>query len=356
MRSPELSRFVTDFFLRHLGAERNVSRHTTLAYRDALKLFLRFAADWHKRPVDRLAIGDLTPEVVLAFLDSLEAARHNTVRTRNARLAAIHCFFRYVLDCEPSHAALCQRILVIPVKKAVRPSLGYLSAEELGNLLGQVDRSTREGQRDYLLLALLYDTGTRIQELLDVTPADFHLTSPAFVRVLGKGKKERLCPLLPQTARVVSRFFEAEGHHAEDMAPPLPESARGEADAPGRPVRAQEIPGRRGQDDAEAQPARHQPAHAPPHQGHAPAAIGCADHHDQRRAGPRGRQVDRGLCPDRSGGQTQGLGAGRRGIEGRSPFAEDRARISSRGSSPCDGIMESNTQTQGMEAQFPPRD
>ena len=89
MRSPELSRIVTDFFLRHLGAERNVSCHTTLAYRDALKLFLRFAAAWHKRPVDRLAIGDLTPEVVLAFLDSLETARHNTVPTRNARLASL---------------------------------------------------------------------------------------------------------------------------------------------------------------------------------------------------------------------------------------------------------------------------
>src|SRR5262249_5506082 len=151
MRSPELSRLVTDFFRRHLGAERNVSRHTTLAYRDALKLFLRFAADWHERPVDRLAIGDLTPEVVLAFLDYLEAARYNTVPTRNARLATLHGFFCYVLDREPSHAALCQRILVIPVKKAVRPSLGYLSAEELGNLLGQVDRSTQGGQRDYLL-------------------------------------------------------------------------------------------------------------------------------------------------------------------------------------------------------------
>jgi integrase/recombinase XerD len=227
MKTPELTGFVTGFFRTHLGAERNVSQHTTLAYRDALKLFLRFAADWHKRPVDCLAIGDLTPEVVLGFLDSLETARHNTVPTRNARLAAIHCFFRYVLDCEPAHAALCQRVLVIPVKKSVRPALGYLSAEELENLLGQVDRSTGEGRRDYLLLALLYDTGTRIQELLDMTAADFHLASPPFVRVLGKGRKERLCPLLPQTARVVSRFFEAEGHHADDVRP-LFRNRRGE--------------------------------------------------------------------------------------------------------------------------------
>jgi integrase/recombinase XerD len=227
MKSPDLPGFVTSFFRTHLAAERNVSQHTTLAYRDALKLFLRFAGDWHKRQVDRLAVDDLTVEVVLAFLDSLETARKNTVRTRNARLAAIHCFFRYVLDCDPGLAAQCQRILVIPVKKAVRPTLGYLSAEEMEILLGQIDRSTSKGKRDYLLLALLYDTGTRIQEVLDVTPADFHLTGPAFVRVLGKGKKERLCPLLPQTARVVSRFLETERRPMEEDHP-LFQNRRGE--------------------------------------------------------------------------------------------------------------------------------
>jgi site-specific recombinase XerD len=165
--------------------------------------------------------------VVLAFLDSLETTRNNTIRTRNARLAAIHCFFRFVLDSEPAHAAICQRILVISSKKAVRPTLGYLSADEMETLLGQADRSTNKGKRDYLLLALLYDTGTRIQETLDVTPADFHLTSPAFVRVLGKGKKERLCPLLPQTARVVTQFLKAAGRHPEDRRP-LFENRRGE--------------------------------------------------------------------------------------------------------------------------------
>ena len=227
MKTSDLSGFVTGFFRSHLAAERNVSQHTTHAYRDALKLFLRFAADWHKRQTDSLAIDDLTAEVVLGFLDSLEITRKNSIRTRNARLAAIHCFFRYVLDSDPTHAALCQRILVISLKKAVRPTLGYLSAQEMEILLAQVDRSTSKGKRDYLLLALLYDTGTRIQEVLDVTPADFHLTSSAFVRVLGKGKKERLCPLLPQTARVVSRFLEDTGRHAEERCP-LFQNRRGE--------------------------------------------------------------------------------------------------------------------------------
>jgi site-specific recombinase XerD len=227
MKSSDLSELVTAFFSSHLIGERNASQHTTHAYRDALKLFLSFAADWHKSRVNSLAIDDLTAKVVLAFLDSLENTRKNSVRTRNARLAAIHSFFRYVLDCDPAHAALCQRILVIPIKKAVRPSLGYLSDEEMETLLGQVDRSTSKGKRDYLLLALLYDTGTRIQEILDVTPADFHLANPAFVRVMGKGKKERLCPLLPQTARVVSRFLETERRQAQESRPLL-QNRRGE--------------------------------------------------------------------------------------------------------------------------------
>jgi len=219
MKTPDLSSFVTGFFRKHLAAERNASLHTTCAYRDTLKLFLRFAAEWCKRPVDRLAIGDLTAEIVLAFLDFLESVRKNSVRTRNARLAALHCFFRYVLDCDPGQAAVCQRILVIPLKKAARPALGYLTAEEMETLLAQVDRTTSKGKRDYLLLALLYDTGTRIQEILDVRPADFHLASPAFVRVLGKGMKERLCPLLPPTVRVVSRFLETEQRVPEDDRP-----------------------------------------------------------------------------------------------------------------------------------------
>jgi site-specific recombinase XerD len=198
-----------------------------VGYRDALKLFLRFASEFHKRKVDRLAIEQLTPDVVLAFLDNLETTRKNTVQTRNARLAAIHCFFRYVLDCAPPLASLCQRVLTIPVKKTTRPALGYLSGEEVEHLLAQVQRSTSDGRRDYLLLALLYDTAARIQEMLDMKPSDFRLLSPAFVRVLGKGRKERLCPLLPQTARLVTQFLESQGRSPEDEGP-LFQNRRGE--------------------------------------------------------------------------------------------------------------------------------
>ena len=147
-------------------------RNTIAAYRDTLKLLLRFlAASMHRRAA-ALHVEDLSPDRILDFLEDLETTRRNTIRTRNARLAAIHSFFRYVLDTEPALALLCQRVLAIPVKKAPRPVLGYLSDTELAHVLAQIDRSTQVGERDYLLVALLYDTGARIQELLDLAPCD----------------------------------------------------------------------------------------------------------------------------------------------------------------------------------------
>ncbi len=124
-----------------------------------------------------------------------------------------------MLDTEPALALLCQRVLAIPVKKAPRPVLGYLSDTELTHVLAQIDRSTQVGERDYLLVALLYDTGARIQELLDLAPCDVRFAPPPFVRLFGKGRRERLTPLLPQTARMVRRFLATAGRREEDTAP-----------------------------------------------------------------------------------------------------------------------------------------
>jgi integrase/recombinase XerD len=223
---PTLSTLVTDFFLRHLAAERNVSPHTTTAYRDAMKLFLRFTADRVHRTIDQLTINDLTASIVLEFLTDLEARRRNTPRTRNARLAALQTFFRYVATREPVLASVCQPVFAIPSKKAIRPILGYLSEQELGHFFAQVDRSSLYGERDYVLLAVLYDTGARIQEVLDLTPRHFHFDAPAYVRVCGKGRRERLCPLLPQTVRLVRRFLTAHGRQVDD-AQPLLQNRRG---------------------------------------------------------------------------------------------------------------------------------
>src|SRR3954468_4171756 len=166
-----------------------------------------------------LSVRGSAPALILQFLDHLETDRQNTIRTRNARLAAIHSLVRYVADCEPALAVACQRVLAIPLKKTTRPVLGYLTEAEPAHLLAQVDRSTWDGERDYLLLALLYDTGARIQELLNLTAIDFRLAAPPFVRIQGKGRRERLCPLLPQTARLVSHFLAHPGRSADDHTP-----------------------------------------------------------------------------------------------------------------------------------------
>jgi site-specific recombinase XerD len=216
MSPHDLAPFVTAFFVRHLPAERNASPHTIAAYRDALKLLLRFVADAMTRPAAKLQVEDLTVDRILQFLTALETTRRNTIRTRNARLAAIHSFFRYVLDSDPTLAAQCQRVLAIPLKKAARPVLGYLTDTELAHLLAQIDRSTVPGERDYVFIALLYDTGARIQELLDLAPRDFRWTPPSFVRLRGKGQRERVCPVLPQTARLVKRFLSTTGRGLDD--------------------------------------------------------------------------------------------------------------------------------------------
>jgi site-specific recombinase XerD len=221
MTRHDLAPFLTSFFVRHLPVERGASPHTIAAYRDSLKLLLRFAATAARRPPSSLQVEDLTLDLILEFLSHLETTRGNSVRTRNARLAAIHSFFRYIFDSEPALASVCQRVLAIPLKKAMRPVLGYLSERELAHLLAQVDRSSEKGERDYLLLALLYDTGGRIQELLDLTPSDFRLAPPPLVRIRGKGRRERLCPLLPQTARLIHRFLTHGARAADDRTPLL---------------------------------------------------------------------------------------------------------------------------------------
>jgi site-specific recombinase XerD len=191
------------FFHEWLGQQRNCSRHTVLSYRDTWRLYLRFAARRHGRSVSALTLGDLTADEVLAFLHYVESERHDTIGTRNCRLAAIRSFYRFVADREPLAAMQCAAVLRIPIKKGPRPALAYLDSEEVTAILRQPDRSTL-GQRDQALLAFLYNTGARIQEALSLCPSGIRLASPALVKLYGKGRKERVCPLWPETAELLA--------------------------------------------------------------------------------------------------------------------------------------------------------
>ncbi len=199
VRPNALGRALRGFFADNLPKVRGVSRHTILSYRDAFTILMRFLAEHHGRAVVALDFPDLAPEHLLAFLEHLEVGRHNSVATRNARLAAIHAFARYAASNHPEHLELCQQILAVPFKRGRQRVVEYLEADELHALLDAPDRTTRDGRRDHALLLTLFNTGARVQELLDVRPCDIQLERPFQVRLRGKGRKERLCPLWLQT-------------------------------------------------------------------------------------------------------------------------------------------------------------
>lgn len=222
-----LARALRRFFADHLPAVRGMSPHTVCSYRDAFVLLLRFLAARHARPVIALDFGDLAPDHILAFLDHLETERRNSAATRNARLAAVHAFARYAAGDHPEHIELCQRILAVPFKRSRPRLVEYLEAEEIRALLDAPDRTIADGRRDHALILTLFNTGARVQELLDLRPCDLQLVRPLQVRLRGKGRKERLCPLWPQTAETLRALL---SEHAVDpnATQPLFRNHRGE--------------------------------------------------------------------------------------------------------------------------------
>lgn len=201
---PELLRA---FFCEWMVEQRNASAHTIRSYRDTWRLFLRFVAREQARPVAKLAFSDLTATQVAAFLLHAEKERHDTIGTRNCRLAALRSFYGFVAGREPPLAAQCAGVLRIPSKRAPIHAPVYLDPEEVAAILAQPDRSTLEGQRDHALLSFLYNTGARIQEALDLKPQAIHFEAPAFVRLYGKGRKERICPLWPETTALLKALL-----------------------------------------------------------------------------------------------------------------------------------------------------
>lgn len=201
-----LGAVVRDYFTDHLPRVRGTSSHTIHGYRDSLVLLLRFLSARLKRPVAELDLKDLDPPGILAFLSYLEQERKNCIATRNVRLTAIHALFRFVASRNPEHLGLAQQVLNIPFKRAPQRAIDYLEREEIDVILKAIDRTTPQGTRDYALLATMFNTGARVQEIADLRVCDLQLIRPFQVRLFGKGRKERYCPLWPQTAAVLRSF------------------------------------------------------------------------------------------------------------------------------------------------------
>ena len=207
----EFAALVQRFFAERLLQQQAVSPRTVAAYRDTFRLLLGYAERQLGKPPARLALGDVDAELILGFLAHLEAERHNTVRSRNARLAAVRAFARYVaLQCPPA-LLLAQRILAIPMKRFDKPLLGFLSRDEVQALLTAPDPATWYGRRDRVLLQLLYNTGARVSELIGIRVHDLELDVTPSVRLHGKGRKQRTVPLWKETVVEIRRWLQSAG-------------------------------------------------------------------------------------------------------------------------------------------------
>jgi integrase/recombinase XerD len=201
-----LGAVIRDYFTDHLPRLRGASPHTIHSYRDSIVLLLRFLAAKGGNAVTQLDLVDIDPPGILAFLSYLEKERKNGVPTRNIRLSAIHALFHFVASRNPEHMELAQRVLGIPFKRARQRVIDYLEYEEIESILQAIDRTTTQGARDYALLATMFNTGARVQEIADLRFRDLQLNKPFQVRLFGKGRKERYCPIWPQTASVLRSF------------------------------------------------------------------------------------------------------------------------------------------------------
>ena len=224
MISASFPSLLQSFFTDRLLRQRQASPHTIAGYRDCFRLLLQFAKERLGKMPFQLRIEDLDAPFIGLFLEHLESTRKNSARTRNARLGAVHSFFRYVALEEPAHALHCQRILAVPNKRHERRPIEFLSREEIDALLAVSNPSTWIGRRDRTLLLVAAQTGLRVSELIRLNCQHVVLGTGAHVRCLGKGRKQRCTPLRPETAKMLDAWLRQRHGQPED---PLFPSIRG---------------------------------------------------------------------------------------------------------------------------------
>jgi integrase/recombinase XerD len=198
-----LRRFLTD----HMAGLRGCSPNTISSYRDTFKLMICWFRDERHVPPERITLELIDVNMITAFLAWLRAERHNSPSTCNQRLAAISSFYRWLQTQDPARMACCQDILAIPSSKHDQPAIVHLTVEQTRLLLALPDRCTRQGRRDATLLATLYDTAARVQELADLTVHDIRLEDPAIVALTGKGRKTRHIPIDPNTTALLTAYI-----------------------------------------------------------------------------------------------------------------------------------------------------
>lgn len=207
MKPTDFSMHLTAFLSDYLPIQKNVSRNTIKSYRDTFKLLLLFCEKEEGIPVEKITMKKLSSELVVRFLNWLETDRKSSISTRNLRLTAIHSFFRYAQSESPESLYPYQKVLAIPVKKKRQAVVEHLSPEGIKILLEQPDRTTVQGRRDLTLLSLMYDSGARVQEIIDLAVKDFIPGSNPVLILTGKGDKTRRVPIMKNTASLVEKYI-----------------------------------------------------------------------------------------------------------------------------------------------------
>lgn len=198
---PQFPALVQQFFLGHLIQQKNVSPQTVASYRDTFRLLFNFAQKQLRKSPAQMALNDMDAGLILSFLNDIERQRHNSIRTRNARLTAIRSFMHYVALQDPLSLPMIQSVLAIPLKRFDQPLMDFFSREEINALLNAPDPASWCGQRDRVMLTMLYNTGARVSEMIGMKVKDVVLGRSPAVHIHGKGRKERVVPLWPSTAK-----------------------------------------------------------------------------------------------------------------------------------------------------------
>lgn len=207
----DFSQLLSSFLLNELPILHNQSKNTIISYRDTYVQMLKYIETERGISSNKITVTDLTVEVIEGFLNWLETEKGNAISTRNQRLAAIRSLFHYIQKNAPEYMFQCHQIIGIPFKKAEKRVIGFLNEEKTKELLASPDISTSKGLRDQALLCLLYDSGARVQELVDIRIRDLRLDSPAQVKLTGKGRKTRSVPLMNQTVSILKEYLKKNG-------------------------------------------------------------------------------------------------------------------------------------------------
>lgn len=211
MNNLTFSDILEKFFKTYLPGEIGVSSNSIRSYRDTFVLFFEYMDSVNKVKPDKISLSHFQKEEILRFLKWLEEVKGNSASTRNQRLAAIRSFCSLAMFICPECVHNCSEIRAIKFKRTVKDTIKYMTIEEVSTLLSQIDTQTKSGRRDLTLLSLIYNTGARVQEIIDLTPSNFRLEKPAIVELFGKGRKKRIVPLDDAIVKLLQGYMKEYG-------------------------------------------------------------------------------------------------------------------------------------------------